>query len=141
MLLPTGFHQDFAALLIRHNTGDKTVLRSILFNIFINHLDSEIMCIFGKYVDNAQQGGVSHTPGRCATIRRVLNRLKNWEERNLVEFDQQKYKILHPGWNNPRHHHTLVINSLERIFTKKVLMVLVDNELNMSQKYTLTGQH
>lgn len=86
-----------------------------------------MMCIFGKFVDNAQQGRVSYTPGGCATIQKDLNRPKNWRERDLMESDQQKYKILHPGWNNPRHHHTLGINSLERIFAKKVLMVLVDN--------------
>ncbi|KAK4832996.1 hypothetical protein QYF61_027020 [Mycteria americana] len=138
MLLVTGCHQDFAPLIIRHNAGDSTVLRSILFNIFINDLNNGMMYIFGKFVDDTKLGGMSDTPDGCATIQRDLDTLENWAERNLIKFDWGKCNILHPWRNNPRHRHTLGTSSLESSFAEKALGVLVENKLNMSEQCTLT---
>jgi len=116
------------------------VLRSILFNIFINDLDSGMMCTFGKFADHTKLGGVSEALHGCATIQNDLDRLENWAERNFMKFGWEKSKILHPGRNKPRHQHTLGTNNLQSSFAEKALGVLVDNMLNMNQQRIFTGK-
>lgn len=106
------------------------MLRSILFTIFINDLDSGMMCTFGKFVDKIKLGRVTDTPDGCAITQRDLNRLENRAERNLMKFNGRKYKILHTERNNPRHQHTVGTNSLKISFEERALGILVD-KLNM----------
>lgn len=65
--------------------------------------------------DNRKSGGVVDTQDGYATIQRDLNRLKKWDNRNVITFN----KVLHLGRNNLVHLYILSVNWLEISFTEK----------------------
>lgn len=80
--------------------------RPVLFKTFVNDLDDGsdgTQCTCRKFADDVKLGGVVHTPGGCAAIRRDLNRLEKWANRNLLKPNKGKRQVLHLGRINPRH--------------------------------------
>ncbi|KAK4806781.1 hypothetical protein QYF61_005577 [Mycteria americana] len=90
-----------------------------------------------KFVDDTKVGGVADMPENCAAIQRDLNRLEKWADRNLIQFNKGKGKVLPLGRNNPRYQYMLGATQLESSSAEKDLGVLVDTRLNMSQQRAL----
>ncbi|KAK4815339.1 LOW QUALITY PROTEIN: hypothetical protein QYF61_000171, partial [Mycteria americana] len=109
-----------------------SILGPILPNIFIiSYTGAE--CTLSKFAANTKLGGPPDALESCAAIRRDLNRLKKWADSS--KFKKVKCKVVHLGKNNPIHQYMLGANWMESSFTVKALGVLVDTELDMSQKY------
>lgn len=65
-------------------------------------------------------------------IQKDLDKLEKWVDRNFKCFNKGKCKILHLGWNNPLQLYKLGASCIDSIFEEGDLMILVDNNLNMS---------
>ncbi|KAK4830060.1 hypothetical protein QYF61_008398 [Mycteria americana] len=113
-----------------HRVG--SILRPVPFNFFINDLDDGSECILRKFADDKKLRGVADTAEGHAAIQRDLDRLEKWSNRNLMNFNKEKFKVLHQGRNNSRHQYMLGATQLKSSLAENDSGVLVDTKLNRS---------
>lgn len=76
----------------------------------------------------------------CAPILRDLDRLKNWAERTLMQFNKKMYKPLYFGRIYPMHQDMLGAGLLKSSSAGKDMDVLVDTNMKISQQYALEAE-
>ncbi|KAJ7415843.1 hypothetical protein WISP_75817 [Willisornis vidua] len=96
-----------------------SILGPMLFNIFINGLDTGLEGILSKFADDTKLGGaVDSLKGREA-LQRDLNKAASWAITNHMKFNKRKCWILHLGWGNPGCSYRLENEMLESSATEK----------------------
>jgi len=100
-------------------------------------MDDGAECTHSKFADDTKWRRVAYMPEGHAAIRRDLDRLEKWADRNLMKLNKGKCQVQHQGEEQPMCLYTLRADRLESIFAEKTLGVFVDTELNVSQQCAL----
>jgi len=125
---------------VTNGVSRRSVLGPVLFNFFINDMDEELECTLSKFADDSKLGGVVDTLEVCVAIQRDLDRLKSWAQRDLMKFNKDKCRLLHLGRNNPTHPYRLGADLLQSCSAERILGVMVDDNLTMSQQCALVAK-
>ncbi|KAJ7423172.1 rna-directed dna polymerase from mobile element jockey-like [Pitangus sulphuratus] len=74
-----------------------SVLGPVLFSILISGTDSETEHNLSKFADDVKQSGAINTEEGRDAIHGDLDKLDQWAQENLIQFNKSKCKVLHLG--------------------------------------------
>ena len=116
-----------------------SVLRPVLFLIFINDLPLKVLSplslfaddskIFTRIVDGNKVNNV-HANAGSETLQQDLVSVVEWAKKWKMEFNIDKCKIMHIGQNNPKSTYSMDGSNLNETLKEKDLGVLIDFKLD-----------
>ena len=95
-----------------------TILGPLLFTIFADDMDSDVLSRLFKYADDAKIGKVicrSSPVTDCATLQSDLGLLESWSSTWLMDFNVSKCSCLHFGRHNPKYQYSLFGHDLHSV--------------------------
>ena len=117
-----------------------SVLGPILFLIFINDLPTELLTKLSLFADDSKLFARiltnKPTPGDgngSRTLQEDLDKVAMWAEKWKMEFNVDKCKIMHLGYNNPGVPYRMGNAVLETTEEEKDLGILIDNKLDFGK--------
>ena len=110
-----------------------SVLGPVLFIIYVNDLDTNLLGKIAKFADDAKLGHKAVNERDRVTIQRNLDTLFDWSCTWQINFNLSKCKVMHIGYHNGNFDYTLGGHLLESVTTERDLGVLISNDLKSSK--------
>ena len=114
-----------------------SVLGPVLFLIFINDLDSNLLSSVLKFADDTKVFGRVNSDKDREVLQQDLHRLMNWSDRWQMPFNASKCKVMHLGNGNSRFSYFMGDHKLESVNEEKDLGIFITDNL----KPTLVRPH
>ena len=111
-----------------------SVLGPVLFLIYINDIDENLMSKIGKFADDTKMGkSVSSVEG-VQTLQEDLVKLGNWASDWQMSFNTDKCSVIHLGRENRKHQYSLCGSVLRESTKERDLGIFVDNSMKFSEQ-------
>ena len=104
----------------------------MLFNLFINYLETGINSEVAKFANCTKLFQVVKTRRDCDQLQKDLSKLGEWAAKWQMCFNIRKYKVMHTGAKNQNFIHQLMGSELSMMDQERDLGVLVDSSMKVS---------
>ena len=108
-----------------------SVLGPILFLIYINDLDDNILSNILKFADDTKIYARVGSAEEIMKLRQDLINLYKWSEEWLMLFNIEKCGVMHFGYHNTNAEYSLGNNALKNLYREKDLGVIVQSNLKV----------
>ena len=108
-----------------------SVLGPILFIIYINDLEENVLNKIWKFADDTKLMGRVDSEESVRLLQEDLNELFRWSEEWLMQFNIEKCNVMHMGFNNKRSEVNLGVKVLSSIVVEKDLGVMIQDNLKV----------
>ena len=111
-----------------------SVLGPLLFILFINDIDVDIINRLSKFADDTKLFGEASSAEQVLLLQQDLDNLFKWSEDWLMMFNISKCKVMHFGKNNMHANYVLGGETLSTVNEEKDLGIIVQNDLKVSSQ-------
>lgn len=85
-----------------------SILGPLLFIIFINDLDEDLLNKLIKFADDTKLWGRVDSQEEIDSLQKDINTLELWSKKNCMPFNVEKCKVLHLGKKNNKNVYSLM---------------------------------
>ena len=110
-----------------------SVLGPVLFLIYINDIDSNLVSKIGKFADDSKLLKVIESNTDVINLREDLKSLENWSDKWQMQFNIEKCSVMHIGKSNPCSEYKLYDKVIKSSEQERDLGVIVDKTLKFSE--------
>ena len=111
-----------------------SVLGPVLFLIYINDIDANLVSTIGKFADDTKMGKSVSSAEGVQKLREDLVKLENWASDWQMSFNTDKCSIIHLGNDNLKHKYSLCGSELRESTKERDLGIMVDNSMKFSEQ-------
>jgi len=113
-----------------------SVLGPILFIIYINDMDVNIVNKFWKFADDSKMLGKVGSEQDIVTLKNNLQKLIDWSDRWQMPFNINKCKVLHMGISNPLIEYEIKGEKIQVVEQEIDLGVIIKDNLKRDARCT-----
>ena len=112
-----------------------SVLGPILFLIYVNDLDDNIISNISKFADDTKLSTPAYSKDNCDALQEDLNSILNWSKKWGMKFNVDKCKSLHIGNNNINYSYKMDNDAIRKTTEQKD--VYQNSRLRLEYAYLL----
>ena len=109
-----------------------SVLGLVLFLVFIDDIDDGVNNSILKFADDTKLFGVVNNLEQHDVLQQDLQRLVDWSNRWLMEFNAAKCTVIHVGRNNQRYEYVMGEQKLSAVDEERDLGIMITADMKSS---------
>jgi hypothetical protein len=111
-----------------------SVLGPLLFIVYINDIDSSVVCKLSKFADDTKMFNTVSSQRNVDALKADLNNLFHWSEEWQMLFNLSKCKVMHFGKHNGKASYSMGGIVLDTVDCEKDLGVIVQSDMKVTQQ-------
>jgi len=111
-----------------------SVLGPVLFIIYINDLETDLLSKIGKFADDTKMSKCVNSLRDAEVLRDDLKKLYEWSRSWQMQFNKDKCVVMHIGRKNNKFEYKLGDTVLTKSVQERDLGIIVDNRLKFSEQ-------
>ena len=107
-----------------------SVLGPLLFLIYINDLDNNVVSKLSKFADDTEVCHRAGKPDDVMELQEDINKLVEWANTWQMNFNVDKCSMMHIGHNNMQNNYNMSNQQLQTTDQQRDLGIIITKDLN-----------